>query len=71
MTRNIMTPFPYAQGTGTKAKPVTIGWVGKGAAVAVDFSVVCLWALIGLIATFVLVACVGSVDFADFLVAAG
>jgi hypothetical protein len=70
MARNIMTPFPHAQDTGTKAKPVTIGWVGKGATSA-DFIVVCLWALIGLIATFMLVACVGSVDFANFLAAAG
>jgi hypothetical protein len=71
MARNIMTAFPYARDTGTKAKPVTIGWVGKGAAVPADFIVVCLWALIGLIATFMLVACVGSVDFAIFLAAAG
>jgi hypothetical protein len=66
-----MTTFPYAQDIATKAKRVTIGSVCKVAAVPADFTVVCLWALTGLIMTALVAACVGSIDFADFLAAAG
>jgi hypothetical protein len=68
---NIMTTFPYAQETAIKAKRVTIGSVCKVAAVPADFIVVCLWALTGLMLTALFAACVGSIDFADFLAAAG
>jgi hypothetical protein len=68
---NIMTTFLYAQDTGATAKRVTIDSVCKVAAVPVDFAVACLWALAGLMLTALVVACVGSADFADFLAAAG
>jgi hypothetical protein len=68
---NIMTTFLYAQDTGTKAKRVTIDPDCKFAVVPADFTVVCLWALAGLMLTALVVACVGSADFADFLAAAG
>jgi hypothetical protein len=66
-----MTTLPYAQDTRTKATGVTIGSVCKVTTVPADFIVVCLWALTGLMVTALVVACVGSVDFADFLAAAG
>jgi hypothetical protein len=68
---NIMTTFLYAQDTATKAKRVTVDSVYKVAAVPAEFAVVCLWALAGLMLTALVVACVGSADFADFLAAAG
>jgi hypothetical protein len=64
-----MTTLTYD--TGTKAKSVTTGSVCNVAAVPADFTVVCLWALTGLMLTGLIVACVGSVDFAGFLGAAG
>jgi hypothetical protein len=66
-----MTTLPYAQDIRTKAKRVTIGSVCKITVVPADFIVVCLWVLAGLMLTALVVACVGSIDFADFLAAAG
>jgi hypothetical protein len=66
-----MTTLPYAQDIGTKAKRVTIVSVCKLTAVPADFIIVCLWALTGLMVTALVVACVGGVDFADFLAPAG
>jgi hypothetical protein len=66
-----MTTLPYAQDTRTNAKRVTIGSVCKVTGVPADFIVVCLWALTGLMVTTLVVACVGSLDFADFLAVAG
>jgi hypothetical protein len=53
------------------AKRVTIHSACKVAAVPADFAVVCLWALTGLVVTSLVVACVGSPDFAGFLAPAG
>jgi hypothetical protein len=53
------------------AKRVTIESGCQVAAVPADFAVVCLWALTGLVVTGLVVACVGSADFTDFLGAAG
>jgi hypothetical protein len=66
-----MTTLPYAEDARTKAKRLIIGSVCKVTAVPADFTVVCLWALTGLMVTGLVVACVGTVDFADFLVVAG
>jgi hypothetical protein len=66
-----MTTLTYAKDTGTNARRVTIGSVCKVAEVPADFTVVWLWALTGLMLTAVAVACIGSLDFADFLGAAG
>jgi hypothetical protein len=68
---SIMTTLPDEQDAGTKEKRVTIGSLRKVAVVPAGFTVVCLWAFIGLMVTALIVACVGSVDFAYFLAAAG
>jgi hypothetical protein len=66
-----MTTLPHAHDTGTKAKRITSVSVCKVTAVPADLTLVCLWALAGLIVTALVAACVGSVDFADLLAAAG
>jgi len=66
---NVMTTLPYAQDTSTKAKRVTIDSVRK--VTGADFTVVCLLALTGLVVTALVAACVGSLDFVDFLAPAG
>jgi hypothetical protein len=43
----------------------------KAVDVPADFAIVCLWALAGLMVIALVAAWVGSVDFADFLAAAG
>jgi hypothetical protein len=66
---SIMTTLP--EDIGSKEKRVTFGSLRKVAAVPAGFTVVCLWATIGLMVTAVIVACVGSGDFVYFLAAAG
>jgi hypothetical protein len=65
-----MTVLAHTQAAGVHASRVTIGSVCKVAVVPANLTV-CLWALTGLAVTALVVACVGSVDFADFLAAAG
>jgi hypothetical protein len=66
-----MTASAYARDTCTKTNRITIGSICKVPAVPANFTVVCLWALIGLAVTALVVVWVGSVDFAGFLAAAG
>lgn len=66
-----MTPFAHAKDAGAKAKRVTIASVCKVATAPSDSIVVCLWALTGLIGTFLLAGYVGSANLAAFLAAAG
>jgi hypothetical protein len=67
----IVTTLADTQTADLYAKGATIGSVCKVAAVPADFAVVCLWALTGLVVTALVVACVGSAEFAGFLAAAG
>ena len=64
-----MTTLPYARDTRTKAKRVTIDSVRN--VTGANFTVVCLLALTGLVVTALVAACVGSLDFVDFLAPAG
>jgi hypothetical protein len=64
---SIMTTLPDEQDADTKENRVTIGSVRKVAAVPAGFIVVvCLWALIGLMVTALIVACVGRLILRTF-----
>jgi hypothetical protein len=66
-----MTTLAHTQPTGANAKRVTISSASKIAVAPPDLTVVCLWALTGLVVTALVAAWVGSEDFAGFLGAAG